>query len=152
MGAILSVETVTKEAIPFWFSDSDSKSLTRQLSLLEYSEGDLARLLDFLKLDLPSLRKVIHGADEDLETPPSSRSPKEVRQRAAAWQSPADLIRDIRQLLKAMDNYFHLFAEAKITDAYFTSGAFRDDIRDVYNMAEWAQNQGIETVRLVINY
>lgn len=161
MGRTLGLETITREEIPFWFTNTDSKHLGYLLEELGFDDdGELSRLFKYLQLEMNSLEKIAYGQDEPFGTF-LPRSPIEDRkhlwqeqraERALAWQNPKDIVSDLELLLKAMDNNPDLFSQANISSEYFLLGYFQQEMTDLLRMATWAYERGIEKVRLSITY
>jgi hypothetical protein len=154
MGVILGVETSTGEDIPHWFMRTDSKSFIYHL----INADDVNKLARHFALDLTRLHQIADREEEPLDSF-LARDPTEDREQywmemhahnEAAWQSPKVLLAVLAHLLEALDNNRTVYEQLSLTDDYFTMGSFWHDVKDLHQMIAWADQRGIEKIRLVI--
>ena len=161
MGLTFGIQTITGEDIPLWFTKTDSKKFAGRISYLLLDDNDyedLPKLLKRIGLELSSLKKIKDGSYRSFETflvhfPFEERKNLWNEQETAEellWQSPENIISDLDLLLDAINSSPGIFMQTDISDNYFLDGYFRQDIIDLQKMAKWAQEQGIEKVRLTI--
>ena len=159
MGLILGMRTITGEDIPLWFTESDSKILVHELSDFSLGyDGDLTRLLRYLKLELPALKKIADDDGEPLAFYRIDISLEEREQmrrdahlvREATWQDPKEIASAIEVLLKAIDSNPNVFSQAGVLERYYLDGSFQQDMIDLQKMAKWAHEKDIAEVKLVI--
>jgi len=157
---ILSMETDLDQQCPFWFTKTDSKQFCNYAYFEHlWQTGNDPDVIGMLKehfgLDLDPILKVssedmsledwlMEGFGDEAEW----RRQMEINQ--AAWQPPQTLITSLRAFLNALDSEPDVFDKLNISEPYFVKGAFKQDLRDLLRMAEWAQEAGARRVRLVL--
>ncbi len=165
MGITLKIGTDVGKECPFWFSQTDSKQLCRQLTVEIYDKsGDLHRFLMHLGLNLEPLKK-ISGEEYTLEmwmelNLPYFEGDKEKQRQGwyehkkeieAGYQDPSKLIAALNPVIEALQKHRRIFNELKIIDWYFTEGFFQQDLIDLKGMLEWAEKENVKRVRLEVS-
>jgi hypothetical protein len=155
MGIILFFEVESGTKCPYRFTKSQGISLFDYV--MEYRNG-IGNFPDILgeiekrfnlnlaplgKIGLPESEYLLEEFDMD-----EKRFNQALEEARALWQPPQDLFDCIQSLFKVIHEEPDMFSSLGVSDKYFTTDIFKQDLMDLSKMVEWAQVHGEKKVRL----
>ena len=145
MGLSLFVNTQPEISIPLDLTQSDGKAIAHHL----FDLATLRQLAWHFTLDLSSLHPFAVADDIDVQTRINQGKDKvSARQR---WKKPDQLIDTFQSLITALEQPGSTFPGPLLDwedAAYFTTGWFLCDLKDLLAMVRWAKTNGARKVRL----